>query len=116
MVGRLVKSSGVPSSQVVRKQAEALGCWAEYVGKRSQYRLEGLDAQESKIRTYKEMKIGERYKDLNYRSTKAVVSGSDVPLTPAEVKQIHPEYQVPNAVEAPIADPPLVMSLAEQLQ
>ncbi len=116
MVNPLTRRYEVPSSQVVRKQCEALGCWSEFVGRRSQYRLEGLNAQESKIRVYKELKIGERFRDINYRETKAVVSGSNVPLTPKETKALHPEYKSPAVVDAPICDPPLVMSLSEQLQ
>jgi hypothetical protein len=105
----------VPSHITIKKYAKALGLWADFVRLREHYKLKGLMAREAAERSWREMRIVELWQDWRGRKTQQEIMGSGVPITPEEMKEIHPSYQVPSITNgAEVGEE--VLSLAEQVR
>jgi hypothetical protein len=92
----------IPTGPVATKRAKDLGneAWKEYKDLREGYKQKDLTPREAKDRAYTELRIGERWYDLQQRQAQGVVMGSQVPLTPDEMKEVAPKYQRPSVTKA----------------
>jgi hypothetical protein len=61
------------------------------------------------------MGLGEKWKEWRQRQTQAQILGRNVPLTPAEIKEVKPDYQSPLVTRGGLVGTE-VLSLAEQIQ
>ena len=88
----------IPSSRTATIKAKDLGLevWHGYKDLRERYKREGLTAKEAKDRAYVECEIGPRWLDWSQRKKQQELLGSQVPLTPAEMKEVVPGYRAPS--------------------
>ena len=111
----MAKVSPVPQSGTIKKRCQAMGCWGEYLAIREGLKKQGLMPRESVVRAYTELRLEEKWQDFRKRQTQAAIVGSNVPLTPAEMKEVSPRYQEPAITkDATVGD--AVMSLPEQVR
>jgi hypothetical protein len=110
-------SKDVPSGKTIKQQCLSLGpsVWKDFWQARDRYKMEGLAPAEAVERTYKEKRIAELYDDWRKRETQREILGRDVPLTPAEIKEIHPDYQAPSVTNGGEVGE-AVLSLPEQVR
>ena len=109
------RRGGVPRGDTIRKHCEDLGVFGAYVGLRERYKSEGMSPRESAVRAVTEMRIEERWADWRQRQTQAGILGKGVPLTPAEMKKIRPDYVVPSITrDSEVGE--RVLSLPEQIR
>ena len=114
-MNRRAKGS-IPASREITRRVKCLGKDAakEYFTLREGYKGQGLTVRESIERACTELQVQERYEDWRRRSTAAEMLGKQVPMTPAEVQEVFPTYQVPGMTKAEEVGEK-EMSLAEQV-
>lgn len=84
----------VPKAGTIKKRCEAIGEWANYLKRREELKTAGqLQPREAAMRTYKELKIEERYFDHISRQTRADILSTPGPLTPVEMQAVRPGYK-----------------------
>ena len=95
-------ASPIPAGRTATLRAKDLGLqvWYQYRDLRERYKREGLTPKEAYGRAYVELKIAERWLDWNERRQQQELMGSGVPLTPAEMKEVVPNYQRPSLTRA----------------
>lgn len=107
----------IPQAPWIKKKCQDLGgsVWKEYWTARDAYKREGMEPQEARERVYVEQRIAERWNDWRQRRSQAEIVGKNVPLTPAEMKEINPNYKAPSVTkEAEIGKD--ILSLPEQVR
>jgi hypothetical protein len=92
----------IPNGRTATARAKDLGpgVRGEYIDLREQYKREGLTPKEARERAYVECEIGPRWADWRQRQKQQELLGSAVPLTPAEMEEVMPEYQRPSLTRA----------------
>lgn len=92
----------VPAGRTVTIRVKDLGLqvWHEYRDLREGYKREGLTPKEAYTRAYVELKIEDRWYDWKQRRNQQALMGSQVPLTPSEMKEVVPNYQPPSLTSA----------------
>ena len=109
------RTSGVPPGPTIKRQCQSIDEWPAYLKSREGYKLEGLLAKEAAARAYTEHRIKEKYEAWRQRQSQAEILGSGVPLTPAEIKEVKPDYRAPRVTKgSTVGD--AVLSLPEQVR
>jgi hypothetical protein len=109
------KTGKIPSGPRIRKMCEDIACFGDYMKLRERYKLEGLLSREAIERAFIELNIAERWKDWRQRQTQSAILGSNVPLTPTEIREIKPDFQSAMMTSgAPVGEQ--VLSLPEQIR
>lgn len=92
------KPETVPNWRVAKLRSKLLGKWGALCKLKERYRKDGLSSREALIRAYREENIGVLWVDYRKREYAAKKAGSPVPLTPAETREILPNYQPLTAI------------------
>ena len=107
----------IPNATRLKEHCLDLGeeVWRAFVNLRENYKRQDLTAKDARVRAALELKIEERWADWRKRKTCAEITGSEVALTPTEVKSVLPDYVAPSVThQAKIGN--LEMSLPEQIR
>lgn len=111
----MVKARHIPHQNTIRRKCQALGIVDEYIAAREAYKRQGLTPKEAIERVYVEMRIGERHQEWQGRQSQSEIMGKGVPMTPAELKAVKPDYTPASVTQgSEVGD--TVLSLPEQIR